>query len=94
MSNHAEGQTPFGCTCFGPHNKDSATCPISLCFVDRTPFWTGPGYRGEYNCPHGVGHGLHIHGCDGCCSRPDFPLKGAVDRKKKRMRLAANPQRN
>jgi hypothetical protein len=38
------------------------------------PFWTGPGYRGEYQCPHGVGHGTHIHGCDGCCSRPDFPL--------------------
>ncbi len=39
-------------------------------------FWIGPGYRGEYQCPHGVGHGNHIHGCDGCCSRPDFPLRG------------------
>lgn len=38
------------------------------------PFWTGPGYRGEYTCPHGVGHGNHIHGCDGCCARADFPL--------------------
>jgi hypothetical protein len=37
-------------------------------------FWTGPGYRGEYQCPHGVGHGNHIHGCDGCCERDDFPL--------------------
>lgn len=43
------------------------------------PFWTGPGYRGEYNCPHGVGHGNHTHGCDGCCSRDDFPLKGKPD---------------
>jgi hypothetical protein len=39
------------------------------------PFWTGPGYRGEYQCPHGVGHGDHIHGCDGCCQRDDFPLR-------------------
>lgn len=38
------------------------------------PYWTGPGYRGEYNCPHGVGHGNHAHACDGCCSREDFPL--------------------
>lgn len=37
--------------------------------------WTGPGYRGEYNCEHGVGHGNHIHGCDGCCSREDYPLR-------------------
>lgn len=43
--------------------------------AERVPFWTGPGYRGEYNCPHGVGHGLHIHGCDGCCARDDFPLR-------------------
>lgn len=41
------------------------------------PFWTGPGYRGEYNCPHGVGHGNHDHGCDGCCGRDDFPLNAA-----------------
>jgi hypothetical protein len=39
-------------------------------------FWTGPGYRGECTCPHGVGHGDHIHGCceSGCCGRADFPL--------------------
>jgi hypothetical protein len=42
------------------------------------PFWTGPGYRGEYQCPHGVGHGNHIHGCDGCCERPDYPLRGKL----------------
>jgi hypothetical protein len=53
------------------------------------PFWTGPGYRGEYNCPHGVGHGLHVHGCDGCCGRADFPLAGALRRKKDRMRQDA-----
>lgn len=29
--------------------------------------------RIEYVCEHGVGHGEHIHGCDGCCSREDYP---------------------
>ena len=29
--------------------------------------------RREWNCPHGVGHGNHVHGCDGCCGRADFP---------------------
>jgi len=40
-------------------------------------FWIGPGYRGEYSCPHGVGHGNHIHGCcqERCCTREDFPLR-------------------
>ena len=40
--------------------------------------------RIEWLCEHGVGHGNHIHGCDGCCSREDFPLrkeKQAVNRK-------------
>ena len=23
----------------------------------------------EILCPHGVGHGKGIHGCDGCCSK-------------------------
>lgn len=38
----------------------------------------------EWICPHGVGHpdpasaramgeSWSIHGCDGCCSREDFP---------------------
>ena len=37
--------------------------------------------RVEYICEHGVGHGNHVHGCDGCCSREDFPLnkKGKDD---------------
>jgi len=26
----------------------------------------------EYSCLHGIGHG-GIHGCDGCCSDPNFP---------------------
>lgn len=43
----------------------------------RESYWTGPGYRGEYQCPHGVGHGRHVHGCDGCCKRDDFPLNDA-----------------
>ncbi len=40
-----------------------------------TDYWTYSGYRGEFTCPHGVGHGNHIHSCDGCCSRDDFPLR-------------------
>lgn len=24
--------------------------------------------RKEYYCEHGIGHGEHVHGCDGCCS--------------------------
>jgi hypothetical protein len=30
--------------------------------------------RIEYQCEHGVGHGNHVHGCDGCCRRKDYPL--------------------
>lgn len=29
--------------------------------------------RMEWTCPHGIGHGSHIHGCDGCCMRKDYP---------------------
>jgi hypothetical protein len=39
------------------------------------PYWVLTGYQGEYSCPHGIGHGNHIHGCDGCCSRDDYPLR-------------------
>jgi len=28
--------------------------------------------RQELYCEHGVGHGFHPHGCDGCCSDPSF----------------------
>jgi Phosphoribosyl-ATP pyrophosphohydrolase len=35
--------------------------------------WPLTGYPGERACEHGVGHGDHVHGCDGCCSRPDYP---------------------
>ena len=28
--------------------------------------------RNELYCPHGVGHGPHVHGCDGCCSKDDW----------------------
>lgn len=41
---------------------------------ERVPFWIKPEPWGEYYCPHGVGHGNHVHGCDGCCARTDFPL--------------------
>ena len=27
----------------------------------------------EYSCRHGIGHG-GVHGCDGCCSDPNFPI--------------------
>lgn len=36
-------------------------------------------YRMEWICEHGVGHydpnlvEFTVHGCDGCCSRNDFP---------------------
>lgn len=29
--------------------------------------------RMEWLCPHHIGHGNHIHGCDGCCERDDYP---------------------
>ena len=28
--------------------------------------------RNEIECPHGVGHGQHIHGCDGCCGDESY----------------------
>ena len=42
----------------------------------EVPYWEKSRYRGQYTCIHGVGHGNHVHGCDGCCARDDFPLKG------------------
>lgn len=27
----------------------------------------------EYACRHGIGHSEGVHGCDGCCSDPNFP---------------------
>lgn len=46
--------------------------------VDAIKPWSWPFLRvnsggdKEYACRHGVGHG-GTHGCDGCCSDPDFP---------------------
>jgi hypothetical protein len=43
--------------------------------------WTFSSERKEWSCEHGVGHydlnlvKLSVHGCDGCCSRDDFPGK-------------------
>ena len=31
--------------------------------------------RVEFLCRHGVGHGNHIHGCDGCCFKKSYPLR-------------------
>jgi hypothetical protein len=41
--------------------------------------WKFNSYRYEWICEHGVGHydpdllENTVHGCDGCCSKPDFP---------------------
>jgi len=35
----------------------------------------------EYACPHGVGHSIGVHGCDGCCRDSNFP-KGTQNDKK------------
>jgi len=32
--------------------------------------------RVEWRCAHGCGHGNHVHGCDGCCTRSDYPGSG------------------
>ena len=49
------------------------------------PFWKeyprgGGDGRMEWTCPHGVGHGNHVHGCcqDQCCSRDDYPGKDPI----------------
>lgn len=34
----------------------------------------------EWLCPHGVGHGPHVHTCDGCCGT-DPQYKKWVERK-------------
>ena len=41
--------------------------------VEEPFVWAYSGYRKEWYCPHGVGHSNRIHGCDGCCTRHDFP---------------------
>jgi hypothetical protein len=28
--------------------------------------------RNELLCEHGIGHGSHVHGCDGCCGKKAF----------------------
>ncbi|KKN58731.1 hypothetical protein LCGC14_0549090 [marine sediment metagenome] len=57
-------------------------CNYLLGFVfNDEPIWRESGYRGEYTCPCGVGHGNHVHGCCGerCCRRDDYPLKAERD---------------
>ncbi len=63
---------------FGPRAIETAADSTVAAKPEPDPSWTGPGYRGEYTCPHGVGHGNHVHGCChmGCCSRDDYPLRG------------------
>ena len=68
---------------FGPRHIETAadaSPPVaSEAIEERDPYWVLSGYRGEYLCSHGVGHGNHVHGCcqENCCTRPDFPLRGA-----------------
>lgn len=60
----------------------------------RKEFWwptPGPDARGEWICPHRVGHGEHIHSCDGCCSRDDYP--GKRGKKTLEENLASTPWR-
>lgn len=78
----SEKDTPHGCSCFGPHYEGNVACPINRDESTSRPYWTKSSYpgmmgggAGEYNCPHGIGHGNHTHGCDGCCQRDDFPLR-------------------
>jgi len=37
------------------------------------------GYRGETLCTHGIGHGDHVHGCDGCCTPGEVLEKPMCD---------------
>lgn len=64
---------------FGPREREFPTVMSDATRreFERAPYWNGPGYRGEYSCPCGVGHGNHVHGCCGkaCCTRDDFPLR-------------------
>jgi len=59
-----------------PSPRGNRQAPPGMHPLD-TDYWTWSGYRGEYTCPHGVGHGNHIHGCceEQCCQRDDFPLR-------------------
>jgi hypothetical protein len=46
--------------------------------IEPYPYWKDgkrADGRQEWLCPHGVGHGNHVHGCcqNGCCSRADYP---------------------
>jgi hypothetical protein len=38
--------------------------------------------RMEWCCEHEVGHGNHVHGCDGCCERDDYPGRKTTDGKR------------
>ena len=42
----------------------------------------------EYACPHGIGHGEGVHGCDGCCGDESYQraklLRGILIEKKKK----------
>jgi len=42
----------------------------------------------EFECKHGIGHGLGIHGCDGCCKDKNFPFN------KQKIKLNTNIRHN
>jgi hypothetical protein len=52
----------------GKYNLSQKVCKKhdKIKWVDFSPM------RQELYCEHGVGHGFHVHGCDGCCADPSF----------------------
>jgi len=44
----------------------------------RSRYWIKRNYRNEWTCEHGIGHGNHIHGCDGCCRGENYPGKQVI----------------
>jgi len=61
-----------------PCNHDDSSWCTDECMKEAESLdtWEWPYLRysdgPEYACPHGVGHGKGVHGCDGCCSHPSF----------------------
>jgi hypothetical protein len=81
-------QSLIGCACIGDDIEAVAKCD---------QFWTEyprEDGRNEWKCEHGVGHGNHIHGCDGCCSRGDFPGRLTKNKQSKSKSLAKPKHKN
>ncbi len=69
----------------GKYNLSQKVCKKhdKIKWVDFSPM------RQELYCKHGVGHGFHVHGCDGCCSDKSF----AKEFKKRRKNVRKNRKR-